>query len=140
MSCAECYVLNYSTLLDALKSGRQSCYSVAMIVARLVIRYSANIYLAAICMRPNSRALCTRYDVMHDTHAYRFRKYTANSQHICNIYVVGNNLVQIDDNMCTVAGCYIYSFITSCYILDTTLYDTYCCYHSVPILTICTRS
>ena len=27
-----------------------------MIVARLVIRYSANIYLAAICMRPNSRA------------------------------------------------------------------------------------
>ena len=42
-------------MLDALKSGRQSCYLVAMIVARLVIRYSANIYLAAICMRPNSR-------------------------------------------------------------------------------------
>ena len=43
---------------------------------------------------------------MHDTHAYWFRKYTANSQHICHIYVVGNNLVQIDDNMCTMAVIY----------------------------------
>ena len=48
-------------MLDALKSGRQSCYLVAMIVARLVIRYSANIYLAAICMRPNSRGLILLY-------------------------------------------------------------------------------
>ena len=44
-----------ATLLDTLKSARQNCYSVAMIVARQVIRYSANIYLAAKCVRPDRR-------------------------------------------------------------------------------------
>ena len=37
-----------------LKSAWPSCYSVAVIVARQVIRYSAKIYLAAIWMWPDS--------------------------------------------------------------------------------------
>ena len=64
--------------------------------------------------------------------------YTANSQHICHIYGVGNNLVQIDDNMCTMAVTYTPLLHSVTYLILH--YDTYCCYHSVPILTICTCS
>ena len=62
---------------------------------------------------------------------------TANSHHICNIYVLRNNLVRIDDNICTIDESYTYSLHPVTYLIPKC--GTYCCYHSVTIFTICTR-
>ena len=54
-----------------------------------------------------------------------------------HIYVLRNNLVRIDDNICTMDESYTYSLHPVTYLIPKC--GTYCYYHSVTIFTIRTR-